>query len=66
MTGEELNAARRRKHYTQKRLGLLLGYEEKSAERVIALWEHDKQPIPLKHFRKLSQLLDVPLDKFIP
>ena len=66
MTGEELRAARIRRRYTQKKLGLLLGYEEKSAERVVALWEHDKQYIPLKHFRKLSELLNVPLEKFIP
>ena len=66
MTGDELKKARIRSNLTQKRLGELLGYEGKSAENVVQLWEYEKQPIPLKHFRKLSKILEVPLEKFIP
>lgn len=66
MTGQELKEARKRKKYTQKSLGLLLGYKESSAERVVQHWEYETQPIPMKQFRKLSQILDIPLEKFIP
>ena len=66
MTGEELRKARTDKKLTQKALGLLAGYDEKSAERVVQLWEHDKQPIPTKYWRELSKILGIPLEKFIP
>lgn len=66
MTGEELKAERKKSGLTQKKLGLLCGYEEKSAERVIQLWEHDKQPIPSERFRALAKALNVPLDKVVP
>lgn len=66
MTGEELRLARQAKALTQKKLGLLLGYSENSAERVVQLWEHDKQPIPARLWRSASKILGVPIDKFIP
>ena len=66
MTGEELKKARIRACLTQRHLGELLGYKGKSAETTVQNWEYGKQPIPIKHFRMLSKLLDVPLDKFIP
>jgi transcriptional regulator with XRE-family HTH domain len=66
LTGEELKNARKRKVLTQRQLGELLGYEGRSAETTVQCWEYNKAPIPLKHFRKLSEILEVPLDKFIP
>lgn len=66
MTGEELKRLRIRHNLTQRRLGELLGYKGRSAENVVQLWEYDKQPIPLKHFRELAKILEVPLDVFIP
>lgn len=66
MTGEELMRYRKAAGFTQEKLGLALGYSEASAERVVQLWEHDKQPIPIKHFRKLAELLRIPLEKLIP
>lgn len=66
MTGEELRKARIKAGLTQKKLGLLIGYEEKSAERVVQLWEHDKQPIPIKYWKQLSKILRIPLEKFLP
>ena len=66
LTGEELKIARKRKILTQRQLGELLGYEGRSAETTIQCWEYNKAPIPLKHFRKLSEILEIPLDKFIP
>ena len=66
MTGSELKAARIRVCLTQMKLGVMLGYKGKSAECTVQNWEYDKQPIPVKHFRKLSKILDVPLEKFIP
>ena len=66
MTGEELRIARERVHLTQKKLGELLGYSDRGAERMVQQWEHDKFPINPKHYRKLAEVLDVPLEKFIP
>lgn len=66
MTGEELKKARIRSGITQERLGLLLGYSIKSAERTVQLWEHGDRPIPPKHWRELAKILRVPLDNFIP
>lgn len=66
MTGKELRDARIRNCITQKRLGEMLGYKGKSAECTVQNWEYGKQPIPLKHFRPLSEILNVPLEKFIP
>jgi len=66
MTGEELKAYRQARGLTQKALGLKLGYPKNSAEKVVQQWEYDRQPIPIKHFRKLSGILDIPLEKFIP
>ena len=66
MTGEELKFYRQRAKLTQRKLGELLGYKTDSADVVVQLWEYGKQPIPMKHFRALSKILSVPLDKFIP
>lgn len=66
MTGEELQQARIMKALTQKQLGLLLGYDEKSAERTVQHWEYGARPIPVKHFRALAKILQIPLEKFIP
>lgn len=66
MTGEELKKLRQNKCITQMRLGEMLGYKGKSAECTVQNWEYGKQPIPMKHFRKLSLILGVPLEKFIP
>ena len=66
MTGKELRTAREHKCLTQAKLGELLGYKGKSAENTVQKWEYGTQPIPLKHFRNLSKILDVPLEKFIP
>jgi len=66
MTNEEFRQARINKRLTQKKLGLMLGYPEKSAERTVQHWEYGTQPIPLKHFRKLSEILEIPLERFIP
>lgn len=66
MTGEELKRARIRKVLTQKRLGMMLGYKPNTADTVVQKWEYGERPIPMKHFRELSKILEVPLEKFIP
>jgi transcriptional regulator with XRE-family HTH domain len=66
MTGEELKELRIRRRITQQRLGELLGYQGHSAQTTIQCWEYDKAPIPLKHFRKLAQILEVPVERFVP
>ena len=66
MTGKELREARISKSLTQKKLGELLGYEGRSAETTVQKWEYDSQPIPMRHYKKLSKLLDIPLEKFLP
>lgn len=66
MTGEELKRLRISKNMTQKKLGELLGYKGRSAENVVQLWEYGKQPVPMKHWRPLAKILEIPLEKFIP
>lgn len=66
MTGEEFKRYRVNHVLTQQKLGQMLGYKGKSAENVVQLWEYGKQPIPVKHWRKLSQILEIPLEKFLP
>lgn len=66
MTGEELKKARLAKALTQEKLGLLLGYDIKSAERTVQYWEAGTRDIPAKQYRALSKILGVPLEKFIP
>lgn len=66
MTGEEFKALRKAAGLSQRKLAEELGYEGRGGEMTVQNWEYGKQPIPLKHFRKLSELLHVPLEKFIP
>jgi transcriptional regulator with XRE-family HTH domain len=66
MTGEELKAARRVKKLTAEQVGLMLGFDIKSAERTVQHWESGKREVPLKHIRKLSEILEIPIDRFIP
>lgn len=64
--GEYIKASRLKAGYTQKQLGLLCGYDEGSADRVVQLWEHDKQPVPLNKLRSLAKALKIPLESLIP
>ena len=66
MTGEELKHYRINQQLTQKRLGEMLGYKGRSAENIVQMWEYGTRPIPIKHFRKLAKILNIPLEKFIP
>ena len=66
MKGEELKRLRISKHITQKQLGEMLGYKDKSAENVVQLWEYGKQPIPTKHWKLLSKILGAKLEAFLP
>ena len=66
MTGEEFKKARQLKHLTQQRLGEMLGYKGRTAERMIQAWEYGERGIPAKYYRKLSEILEIPLEKFIP
>lgn len=51
---------------TQRQLGEACGYKVKSAERVVQLWEHGKQPVPLEKIRILATTLQIPIDSLIP
>lgn len=66
MFGEYIKQSRQKRKLTQRQLGILCGYEEKSAERVVQLWESNKQPVPLDKIRPLAVALDVPIDSLIP
>lgn len=66
MTGNEFKELRINRCITQRAVGEALGYRGKAAETTIQNWEYGKQPIPMKHFRKLANLLQVPVEKFIP
>jgi len=64
--GEYIRQKRKEKRLTQKQLGLLCGYEEKSAERIVQLWEHNKQPVPIEKIRPLANALEIPIESLIP
>lgn len=66
MKGEEFRRARLRKNLTQQRIGTMLGYKPSTADTVVQKWEYGERPIPMKHFRQLSRILDIPIEKFIP
>lgn len=52
--------------YTQKGLGLALGYEEITAESSVSRWERNLRPVPLDKLRKLAEVLGLTLDELIP
>ena len=66
MFGEYIKECRIKAGLTQKQLGMLCGYEEASADRVVQLWEHDKQPVPLNKLRILAKTLNIPIESLIP
>ena len=66
MIGEELKRYRLNAFITQKHLGELLGFHGRTAERIIQRWEHGDINIPLKHFRKLHELIGIPYEKMVP
>ena len=66
MTGEEFAYYRRLRKLTQRQVGQMLGYEGHMAERMVQAYEYNQRRIPLRHIRKLSEILQVPIDKFVP
>lgn len=64
--GEYIKTCRRQKKLTQKQLGEMCGYSGASAERVVQLWERDKQPVPLEKIRPLAKALEIPIESLIP
>lgn len=66
MTGEELREHRQRMKLTQQRLGELCGYKGKAALTTVQRWEYGTRPIPIEQFRKLAEILEIPVEKFIP
>jgi len=66
MTGKELKERRKAMGFTQRKLAEALGYEGRAGECTVQNWEYDKQPIPLKHYKKLSKLLDLTLEEMLP
>ena len=66
MTGEQLRYFRERAGYTQKALGIALGYEPHAGENTVQHWERGERQIPVKHFRKLCELLGITLEDLVP
>ena len=66
MLGSIIKTARKKAGLTQKKLGLLCGYGESSAERTVQFWEHDIQNPPLDKLRKLAEALNISLEELIP
>jgi transcriptional regulator with XRE-family HTH domain len=64
--GEIIRENRVKAGLTQRKLGELLGYKDCSGERVIQLWEHNKQPVPLAKLKNLAKILNVPLEELLP
>lgn len=66
MDGKKLEAYRKQAGLTQQALGEALGYTGTAAQVTVARWERNDRPVPLKHYRKLGQLLHMPLGELIP
>lgn len=66
MTGEAMRQARCRAKLTQQALGELIGLTGTSAASMVQQWEYGKRPIPIHMIRRLSEVLEVPIDRFIP
>lgn len=66
MFGKLIKDRRQELGLTQRQLGEMCGYGEASADRVIQLWEHDQQPVPLDKIRALAKALEIPIDSLIP
>lgn len=52
--------------YTQRQLGEMCGYQGRSAENTIQLWEYGKRPVPADRLRRLAKALELPLEALIP
>lgn len=63
---EHIRQSRKAAGLTQKQLGEACGYEGRSGERVVQLWEKGSQPVPIERLRRLAAALGVPLDSLIP
>lgn len=63
---EHIRASRKAAGLTQRQLGEACGYEGRSAERVVQLWESGSQPVPIERLRRLAAALNIPLDSLIP
>ena len=66
MPGEELKRYRLAALYTRKALGQALGLSGRCADIYIYKWEVGERAIPVKYFRRLHELLDIPYEKLIP
>lgn len=64
--GEKIRAARVAGKMTQKQLGIAIGFEEKSAERMIQKWEYGTQRPSIDYLRPLANALGVSLDYLVP
>lgn len=66
MIGQIIRKARKAAGLTQKQLGLLCGFSEASAERVVQFWECDQRDPPIEKLRDLAKALKIPLDRLVP
>lgn len=63
---KRIKEARKAAGYTQKGLGVALGYSEAIGEHSVSRWERNERPVPLDKLRKLAELLHLTLDDLIP
>lgn len=64
--GEIIQWKRKAAHITQKQLGMMVGFPEASAERMIQHWEHGRRPIRVEDLRPLCRALHCTLEELIP
>jgi len=65
-THEIIRAARINAGLTQRELGLRLGYSEKTAQILMAMWESGTRPVPKAKIRSLCDILGLDPLIFIP
>lgn len=66
MIGDVIRAARIAAGLTQHQLGLLCGYGDGAAARIIQYWESGTRDVPITKVRTLAQVLNIPIESLIP
>lgn len=65
--GELIYEKRRFKRISRSQLGKMCGYPNDNTSTVtVSNWENDRCLVPLEKIRRVSEILEIPLDKFIP
>ena len=66
MDGKKFQEYRKKAGLSQRKIAELLGYSGRGGETTVQNWEYNKQPIPMRHFKKLAELFGISVEEFLP